>query len=123
MAAHDLHRQGEADGVAQLVNAIKVEVKRPFPPLLTDGTEPSAGESLAQQHAEHRRLGRVFQHLGGEVKARGVGTCRQIQFFRTALPPQGDDQFFPSGLMDLVNAGIRQGVRQFLPKAGQKCTV
>ena len=77
IAPHDLEDQVLLRGAAHLVGAVEGEIEQALHLRLLHPDQTAARQVLAQQHAEHRRLRRVFRRLLRQVDARMVGRGRQ----------------------------------------------
>ena len=73
VAAHDLEDEVLLRGASHLVGAVEGEVQQPLHLRLLHPDQPPARQMLAQQHAEHRRLRRVFRRFIRQVDARMIG--------------------------------------------------
>ena len=60
IAAHDLQNQMLLRGAAHFIGAIERHVEQPLHLRLLHGHETASRQVLAQEHAEHGRLRRVF---------------------------------------------------------------
>ena len=63
---------------------------------------PAAGEILAQQHAEHRRLGRIFKAHFRLLQSAAAGPCVNEQA-HILVPANGEDDLIALRLLHLVD--------------------
>ena len=102
-SAHQLRHQPLLYRKTHLIRAVKGKGGRPLHGRLGNFRQLCAHEMLSQQHAEHRRLRRIFRGSRGQMQpgCRGIGRKQQL------LPPlpaaQMEDQGIPAGLMDLID--------------------
>ena len=80
VAAHDLEDEVLLRGASHLVGAVEGEVQQPLHLRLLHPDQPPARQMLTQQHAEHRRLRRVFRRFIRQMDARMIGRGREQQF-------------------------------------------
>ena len=92
VAAHDLEDEVLLRGASHLVGAVEGEVQQPLHLRLLHPDQPPARQMLAQQHAEHRRLRRVFRRFIRQVDARMIGRGREQQFSAAGRAAHGQDQ-------------------------------
>jgi len=71
MATHDLDHQFFLQGITQFILGGKADDENALVTRCLNGQNTRAEQVLPQQHAEHRRLGRVFPRFRGQVDPRG----------------------------------------------------
>ena len=73
MTSHNLSDESVRHDIAYFIGAFKIEGDNALQAVLAYRHELSAGKVLSQQHAEHRRLRRVFRRFIRQVDARMIG--------------------------------------------------
>ena len=121
--AHHLDDQVFFGLFAHLVGTLQGQVHQPLHGRLGHGGNAAAGEVLAQQHAEHGRLGRILQGRGGQMEAGAPRRGREQQPSRAAGAPELEDHLIPDGHLNLVNAGAQQLGPQLRHGGGEKKSV
>ena len=82
--------------------------------------QTAARQVLAQQHAEHRRLRRIFRRLLRQMDARMIGRGRQQKPSAAICAAHGQNQRIALRLLHLVHAAAEQLLLQLLPDGSQK---
>ena len=100
-AGHPLPHQRKAAALPHLVGGQHGQRHHTLQRLLPDGLDDAAGQVLAQEHTEHRRLGRVVPQLLRQVDAGLVGPGVEEQ---AAAAPQQEDDLIPGGLLYFFDA-------------------
>ena len=108
------------DRLSHFVGAVKAQTHQPLHRRLGEGDDAPAGQVLAQQHTEHRRLRRVFHCRFGQMDARMVAGCGEKQAAAQAGAAQAEDQRVALGLLDAVNAAAEKLVCQLARHCGEK---
>ena len=81
---------------------------------------PPPVKVLAQEHAEHRRFGRIFKRPGRKMHPRAAYAAVHEQLCVAALRAHGQQQQVALRLLHLVDARAGQALRQLLRQAVQK---
>ena len=118
--AHQLADQVLFACHAHFVCGIQLDRKHALDRRLGDGGDFRALHMLAQQHAEHRRRGRVFSCGIDKMRARRARSDREQQAACAALPACLQHNLVPVGLIDLFHAAACKRFIQFIghcPKA------
>ena len=105
---------------AEIVKAREADDDEPVKPRLLERVDECAGEMLAQQHAEERRLGRVFIGKRREVDARLAGRCREQEAAVFAGGAHREKDEIARGLLDFVDPAAGQFTVQLFTQAGDK---
>ena len=121
--AHQLADQFLLDRIAHLVGAVKGKGRAALHGGLLDGRKPGAGQVLAQEHAEHGRLRRIFRRGGGQMEPGRGGIRRQKELLPSLLGPQQQDHGIPRGLVDLFHPGERGLAAQLRQNRGEKISI
>ena len=100
-AGHPLPHQRKAAALSHLVGGQHGQRHHTLQRLLPDGLDDAAGQVLAQEHTEHRRLGWVIPQLLRQVDAGLVGPGVEEQ---AAAAPQQEDDLIPCGLLYFFDA-------------------
>ena len=87
--------------LAHLVGGGNMQRYHAFQRLLLHRNDAAAGQVLAQQHAEHRRLGGIIAQLSGQVQTRLVGTGIEQQ---AAVAAQQQNHLIPGRLLNFFNS-------------------
>ena len=109
VAAHDFDGDGQLDEVAHFVAGFKDEVQDAVKADLTNLQELCTAQMLAHQHTEHRGRFGVFKGRGGQVQARAVRTCREVELCTACticrrLPQtQDEDHLLAGKLVDFIH--------------------
>ena len=103
MAGHGLQNQPPEPLLSQLVRRLYVQRHHPLQGLLLHGHDAPSRQVLAQQHAEHRRLGGIVPQLLRQVQPGLGGSGAQQQ---PPPAPQQQHHLVPGGLLDFFNAGV-----------------
>ena len=111
--AHDFADNAQSLHVAQLVDTFKIEKQHAVAAQLPHADQLAAAQPLAQQHAEHRRLRRIFGRFDTKIDARRVGARRQQQLFAALIAAQNQHQLVAVGLIDLADACAERGLLDF----------
>ena len=103
MAGHGLQNQPPGPLLSQLVRRLYVQRHHPLQRLLLHGHDAPSRQVLAQQHAEHRRLGGIIPQQSRQVQAGLGGSGAQQQ---PPPAPQQQHHLIPGRLLDLLDAGV-----------------
>ena len=103
MPGHGLQDQTPLALLPQLVGGLDGQGHHPLQGLLDNGQNAPSRQVLAQQHAEHRRLGGIVPQLLRQVQPGLGGSGTQQQ---PPPAPQQQDHLISCRLLDLLNAGI-----------------
>ena len=107
-------------GRTHLIGAVEGQINQPLHPGLADRGELAADEVLAQQHAKHRRLRRVFLCKFSEVNARLIRRGCEQQPPAAARPAQTEQHGVPRRLLHFVHAAAQRARFQFAAQRSQK---
>ena len=113
MLSHEFADDALSHGVAQLVVVFDFHLEDPVAFQRPYAAYPAAGDVLAHQHAQRRRLQWVVLSGRGQVGAGAVGGGRQQQLPVLALVAYGEHDLVPLGLYDFVYATAGQRPVQF----------
>ena len=120
VAAHQLEHQMLLHRFTHLVRAVEAQIDQPLHRRLGERDDAPARQVLAQQHTEHRRLGRIFHGLLRQMDARMIAGGREQQTAARAGAAQAQQQRVALRLLHLVHAAADQGVRQLTRDGGEK---
>ena len=107
-------------GAAHFIGTVEGEIEQALHLRLLHPNQTAARQVLAQQHAEHRRLGRVLRRLLRQVNARVIGRSRQQKPSAAICAAHGQNQRIALRLLHLVHAAAEQLLLQLLPDGSQK---
>ena len=100
--------------VAELVHAVEFQHERTLQVGLRDLQKLCTLQFLAQKHAQHRRLLRVFHRNRRQIDARTVCTGGNEQLICDAEAAKCEDQLIAVRLKHAVYARAEQGRTDFL---------
>ena len=120
IAPHQLQDQLLTAGHAHLVRAVKAEAQDAFGGGLREFRDASAGEVLAQEHTEHRRLRGIVKARLRQMNARTVDIRREQELFP---PAELQQHGVAGGLLNFINARAEQDRLQLLYDGSQKVSV
>ena len=111
--AHYLAHDAQPFGVAELVHALKVEEQHAVAAELAHAHKLAAAKTFAQQHAEHRRLCRIFGRVDAEIHARRISPRGEQQFFASPVGAQHEHKLVAVGLVNLIDPCAERGLFYF----------
>ena len=120
LAAKHFNNELLFDRRAELIAPVEIEQEHALEVRLGNTRDARADQMLAQKHAEHRRLGRIFKRAGREMHPRAAHAAVHEQLRVAALRAHGQQQQVALRLLHLVDARAGQALRQFLRQAVQK---
>ena len=120
LAAEHLDYEPLFDRRAEFIAPVKVEHEHALKVRLSNARDARTDEVLAQEHAEHRRFGRIFKSAGREMHPRTAHAPVHEQLCVAALRAHGQQQQVALRLLHLVDARAGQALRQLLRQAVQK---
>ena len=120
LAAEHLDDELLFDRRAEFVAPVEVEHEHALKIRLGNARDARTDKVLAQEHAEHRRFGRIFKRAGREMHPRAAHAAVHEQLRVAALRAHGQQQQVALRLLHLVDARAGQALRQFLRQAVQK---
>ena len=120
LAAKHLDDEPLFDRCAEFIAAVEIQHEHTLKVRLRNTRDARADEVLAQEHAEHRRFGRVFKRAGREMHPRAAHAAVHEQLCVAALCAHGQQQQVALRLLHLVDARTGQALRQLLRQSVQK---
>ena len=121
--AHELRHQDPVHRISHFIGTLEGEPNQPLHRRLLHLGQATAGQVLAQEHAKHGWLVRIFRIGPREVEPgrRGVGSNEQP--LPPGSAPQQEDESVPAGLVDLLHPRSQGLGPKLLQDSGQKICV